>query len=163
MKLAILSDTHGNYPLAIKALELADRLDYIIHLGDTADDAEIIEMTIGCEVIKISGNCDVAKKYPELITTTISNRKFLLTHGDQFSVKNGLGLLRQRAQEEGADVILYGHTHIPSILEIDGMLFVNPGALKQTSSTQNFAILCIENDGVTAEIFEVQHASLQCR
>jgi putative phosphoesterase len=159
MKLAILSDTHGNYPLAVKALELTDRLDYVIHLGDTADDAEIIEMTIGCEVIKLSGNCDATKKYPELITTTISNRKFLLTHGDQFSVKNGLGLLQQRAQEDGADVILYGHTHIPSIMKIDGMLFINPGSLKQTSSTKNFAILSIENDGITAEIFDAKQAS----
>jgi putative phosphoesterase len=157
MKLAILSDTHGNYPLAVKALELPVRLDYIIHLGDTADDAEIIEMTIGRELIKLSGNCDMAKKYPEIITTTIANRKFLITHGDLFSVKNGLDPLRRRALEDGADVVLYGHTHIPGILNVNGKLFINPGSLKDSSSLQSFAVLCIENEKITAEIFDTQH------
>jgi putative phosphoesterase len=131
MKLAILSDTHGNYPLAVKVLESLGQLDYIIHLGDTTDDAEMIELALGRELIKLSGNCDTSKKYPELIITTIAGKKVLLSHGDQFMVKSGLNLIQQRVKQEKADVVLYGHTHRPAILSIEDVLFINPGTMNR--------------------------------
>jgi putative phosphoesterase len=151
MKLAILSDTHGNYPLAVKALESVDSLDYIIHLGDTSDDAEIIELALGREIIKLSGNCDSAKKYPQLVITTIAGKKFLISHGDQFMVKTGLKLIQMRAKQEEADVVLYGHTHNPAILYIDGVLFINPGTMNKNASQRSFALVSIDNDTITAD------------
>ena len=154
MKLAILSDTHGNYPLAVKVLESLGQLDYIIHLGDTTDDAEMIELALGRELIKLSGNCDMSKKYPELIITTIADKKVLLSHGDQFMVKSGLNLIQQKAKQEKADVVLYGHTHRPAILSIEDVLFINPGVMNKNASHRSFALLTIVNNNITAEIVE---------
>ncbi|MEI8355155.1 MAG: metallophosphoesterase [Deltaproteobacteria bacterium] len=156
MKLAILSDTHGNYPLAVKALESLDSPDYIIHLGDTSDDAEMIELALGREIIKLSGNCDMAKKYPELIITMIDGNKCLLSHGDQFMVKNGLNLIQRRAKREEADLVLYGHTHRPVVQNLNGVLYINPGEMGKNSRLQSFALLSIENGAVTAETVDIR-------
>jgi uncharacterized protein len=156
MKLVIISDTHGNYPLAVQALELLDRRDHIIHLGDTTTDAKMIEIAVGQELIKLSGNCDISKKYPELIITSIAGKKFLLAHGHQFMVKNGLNLIRQRAIKEGVDVVLYGHTHLAGILNVDGTLFINPGALCKNASLQSLAVISIENDVISAETIAIR-------
>jgi len=160
MKLAILSDTHGNYPLAVKALESLGQLDYIIHLGDTTEDAEMIELALGRELIKLSGNCDMSNKYPELITTTIADKKVLLSHGDRFMVKSGLNLIKQRAKQEKADMVLYGHTHRPAILNIDGIMFINPGTMNKNASQWSFALISIDNDSITAET--VDACSILC-
>jgi putative phosphoesterase len=155
MKLAILSDTHGNYPLAVKALGSLEQLDYVIHLGDTTEDAEMIELALGRELIKLSGNCDLSKKYPELIITTIAGKKLLFSHGDHFMVKSGLNLIQQRAKQEKADVVLYGHTHRPAILNIDGIMFINPGSMNKNASNWSFALLTIDNNNITAEIVDI--------
>jgi putative phosphoesterase len=155
MKLAILSDTHGNYPLAVKALESLEQLDYIIHLGDTTDDAEKLEIALGREIIKLSGNCDLSRKYPEHIITTIAGKIFFLSHGDRFMVKSGLNLIQQRAKQEKVDVVLYGHTHRPAILSIDDVMFINPGTMNKNASHRSFALVSIDNDAITAETVDV--------
>jgi len=160
MKLAILSDTHGNYPIAVKALESLEQVDYIIHLGDTTDDAEMIELALGREIIKLSGNCDLSKKYPELIITNIAGKKVLLSHGDRFMVKSGLTLIQKRAIQEKADVVLYGHTHRPAILIIDGVMFINPGTMNKNATHRSFALISIDNDTITAET--VDACSILC-
>ena len=44
-------------------------------------------------------------------------------------VSTSLYKLTLRAKELGANVVFYGHTHIPLIEEIDGIKLVNPGAM----------------------------------
>jgi uncharacterized protein len=155
MKLAILSDTHGNYPVAVKTLEALGQLDYIIHLGDTTDDAEMIEFALERELIKVAGNCDLSRKYPDLIITTLAGKKLLLSHGDRFLVKSGLNLLQQRAKQEEADVVLYGHTHRPAIDNIDGVLFINPGNMNKNATLWSLALISIHGDNINAEIVDI--------
>ena len=43
----------------------------------------------------------------------LEGHRILLTHGHRYGVKNGLGGLLNRAAQEGADIVLFGHTHQP--------------------------------------------------
>lgn len=155
MKIAVFSDTHGNQALAARALEMAGNVDHIVHLGDETDDAAFLELLSGRTVIKIRGNCDFSTDSPRESLLTLEGKKFLLTHGDHYGVKAGLDKLARRAAAENVDVVLYGHTHIRSVLTIDGILYVNPGCLKKGFSEPSIALLSLDNGVVSADIVSV--------
>jgi len=155
MRIAVFSDTHGNYPLAVRALDLLGDFDHIIHLGDVSDDAEIIEAATERKLIIVSGNCDIGSSYPETINLEISGKKFLICHGHTFQVKSGLARTCHKALENGTDIVLYGHTHIPAVERISGILFMNPGTLKMAANRPTMGILSIDGNSVSAGIIDV--------
>uniref|UniRef100_A0A831XDF4 Phosphoesterase n=1 Tax=Geobacter metallireducens TaxID=28232 RepID=A0A831XDF4_GEOME len=156
MKIAVFSDTHGNQSLTAQALDLAGRVDRIVHLGDEIDDAEFLELLSGQEVIKVPGNCDISTDSPREALVNLGGKKFFLTHGDRYGVKGGLDKLVRKAAAEKADVVLYGHTHIRSVVTINGTLYVNPGCLKRGFSDPSFALLSLDDGVVSAAIVPVQ-------
>ena len=57
-------------------------------------------------------------------------RKVFLTHGHLYGVKTNLNELEKKAREENADICIFGHTHREYLVEKDGTVYVNPGALQ---------------------------------
>jgi putative phosphoesterase len=152
MKIAILSDTHGNYQLAVKIVSSFTDLTHIIHLGDTISDAEYIESALGHPIIKVAGNCDTTGNNPREMILNLGETRMFLTHGDCYSVKEGLDMLLYKSARENAGIAMYGHTHVPSVLQFDTTLLVNPGCLKEAAAIHSIAILSIENSVISAEI-----------
>ena len=107
MKLLILSDTHGNYPLALRAVEKVGQVDQIIHLGDELDDATILESVLGRSLIKVPGNCDTAGDRSRDLLVTFEGIRFFITHGDRYHVKSGLTALHKKALEQKAQAVLW--------------------------------------------------------
>lgn len=155
MKIAVLSDTHGNYPLAIRVLDQIPDLAGIIHLGDNLYDADAVELALSRPIVKIAGNCDTVAEGARERLLNIGESVLYLTHGDLYNVKSGLDRLVRRVAGENVNVALYGHTHIPSIQKRDNILFVNPGCLKKTAECRTIALLSIDSDSVSADIVPV--------
>lgn len=127
MKTAIIiSDTHGNISAMEKVLPIMQESDYVFHLGDHQRDIELFERDIKGKIISVKGNCDGGG---EEIFTEIEGVKIIAVHGDRYGVKSTPMKIYLRAKELGANVVFYGHTHIPLIEEIDGIKLVNPGAM----------------------------------
>ena len=42
-------------------------------------------------------------------------------------------MLLEAAHENGADIVLYGHTHIPRAERLDGIWFLCPGSIREGS------------------------------
>ncbi len=124
MKLLVVSDTHGEADL-LKELAIKYK-DYTkIHLGDRGFDKALLDEL---NFIHVDGNCDYGNDKDKIIE--IEGNIILLTHGDKYQVKYDLGNLYFKALEVNANIVLYGHTHIQSKIEYNGILFLNPGALK---------------------------------
>jgi hypothetical protein len=151
MKILDVSDTHGNHLTPAKILEETGA-DMLIHLGDEINDALIMESIAAIPVIKVPGNCDHRSTEPRELLQTIADRKFLITHGDLYKVKNGLNRLVEKAKELKASVVLFGHTHNPLIQKLDGVLLINPGTLMNGSDSKSYAVLTVTPFKVTAEI-----------
>jgi putative phosphoesterase len=147
MRFLILSDTHGNYPLAFRALEMAGPIDRIIHLGDGIEDARLIEEITGRDIVKVPGNCDISASDPADISAVFAGKKFFITHGDTYAVKGGLARLSCKARTENAEIVLYGHTHVGSVELLEGTLFVNPGCLRYKWPTASYALIDVDSDG----------------
>ena len=155
MRFLILSDTHGNYPLAIKALEAAGRVDRIFHLGDGIEDARFMEEITGHRIIKVPGNCDLSAPDPRDILAVFAGQTMFITHGDAYNVKRGLAQLHKKACRESARIVLYGHTHVGSVELLDGILFINPGCLSYKWSKTSYAILSLDSGVASARIFPI--------
>lgn len=154
MKLLVISDSHGNYARALKAHQLAGPVDHILHLGDGAEDARLMEEVLEAPVYRVAGNCDFDTELPIELTMEFGQCRIFLTHGNRQRVKSGLAQLVGKGIEVGASVVLYGHTHLPAIGSSQGMLFVNPGALKE-GFPGSYAIVTVEGEKASAEIFRL--------
>ena len=152
MKLLIISDTHGDYPQAVKAVEAAGPVDLIVHLGDGREDVRTISEIIDTPILMVPGNCDPGTEAERELVVTLADKKFLISHGDRYGVKSGIARLQKRATDLAAAVVLYGHTHYAAIDTLGGILFINPGALNAKSPQPSYAVLTIDNGRIAAKI-----------
>lgn len=154
MRILVISDSHGNYAQTFKAHQQAGEVDHIVHLGDGFEDGRLLQEILEAPVIQVAGNCDLGAPLPQERLIRFADTAVFLTHGHRYQVKSGLVLLERRGNEVGARVILYGHTHFPSVETRGGVLFVNPGELK--GERGSYAIVTIDDGGARAELFGLE-------
>lgn len=152
MRVLVISDSHGNYEHALKAHELAGPVDHIVHLGDGAEDARLIEQLLEVPVLRVAGNCDLDPSLPVELVVQLGACRTLVTHGHRYHAKSGLRQLLDKGREIDAQVVLYGHTHRPDVHTESGILLVNPGPLKH-GYEKSYAILTVDGEALRAEIF----------
>ncbi|WDV46233.1 metallophosphoesterase [Clostridiaceae bacterium M8S5] len=160
MKIIVVSDTHGATHKVTSLLSKLEGIDLVIHLGDYLKDMVKIENTTKIKNIKIKGNCDLfSANFEEIEEKVIKlkDKKFLLTHGHRYSVKNGLGNLYYRAKELDVDVVLFGHSHISYNEVHDDILFLNPGSpsIPKGGTKASVALITID-DIITSDIIELE-------
>lgn len=153
MRMIVVSDTHGNRSRLVELLDLIGGegpFDLAIHLGDGYEDALMMEAILPIPLLGVRGNCDMVSTFPEERLEVMGGKRILLCHGHRYGVKGGLSTLERRGGEIGADLILYGHDHIPRIRETEGMLLVNPGAFVRSAHPPSLAIVTIGEGGISA-------------
>lgn len=143
MRLLVISDTHGSADEAERALQMAGEVDMVIHAGDHLSDGTWLQRRTGIPVIGVLGNRDYALRGPSEEIFDAGGLRIYVTHGHEFAVKSRMAALEKRARELGADVVVYGHTHVPDLQWRDGRLYINPGSLYRPrgDSGRTFAIL----------------------
>lgn len=128
MLIAIVSDTHHDKESLNKILKCTEKAEVLIHLGDNVEDAEYIKKHFKGETYYVRGNCDPYNSAPSESMLEFNGKKIFAAHGDRYGVKMGPLMLKFRAEELGAHIALYGHTHMPHIEEVEGMWIINPGS-----------------------------------
>lgn len=153
-RLAVFSDTHGNYGAIEKSLPIINACDYFVYLGDGNRDVDKVQDKITAQIVRVQGNCDVLSPYPAEVVLTVGETDFLVTHGNNYSVKSSLLSLASRARECGCGYALYGHTHTAKVFDAGGVICINPGTASRCSKA-SFAV--IEGDG---SLFSTDFVSL---
>ena len=140
MRVIVCSDSHGRREILQKAL-VRYPCDAVIHLGDHQKDMLSIILPENIRVESVRGNCDIGGDEEKLIE--LEGKKVLITHGHRYGVKGSLDALKSRMKETGADIVLYGHTHVPEYEFYGRGLLLNPGALcgNRTNGQAGFAYL----------------------
>lgn len=157
MKIAVMSDTHGNVQLALNGLKKAGKIDRLIHLGDHYRDAMEISYKTGLPVDAVSGNTDIDSEptAEREKTLQIDGFRLFVTHGDRYKVKSGIDGLVERAVEEDAHVALFGHTHFPMKQRIGKILFLNPGCILANNPHNSYALLTLTGDKVESRFVQI--------
>ncbi|MFA5523807.1 MAG: metallophosphoesterase [Tissierellales bacterium] len=158
MKIGIISDTHGYVQECINALKKIDEIDMIMHLGDYTKDAKAIKEAFNITMLNIRGNSDpYDNDTPHENIIELKGKKIFMTHGDQYGVKQGLSHIYYKTKELNADVALFGHSHTSTLIEYDGILFLNPGSptLPRAGTSKSIGMLYIDNGNVKGEIIAI--------
>ncbi|HSW10386.1 MAG TPA: metallophosphoesterase [Bacillota bacterium] len=147
MRIALVSDTHGQIQAVQQALATGDAIDLLLHAGDHYADGLKLGQNLRVNVKAVTGNCDLMVAGPEEEIFRARDRRILVTHGHQFRVKRTYHPLVRRAVELAVDVVVFGHTHLPTIFEEQGILFINPGSPTRSTAAdrrRTFAILTLK-------------------
>lgn len=147
MRLLVVSDSHGSVRnlrevlWRQEALPVSQRPEILLHLGDGVRDPERVQLPDGMTFFAVRGNCDgaLASDHPVVRMVSFGGFRILMMHGHTFGVKSSLVSAVAHAREEGAHLLLYGHTHEPFAKTIEaGTLFgdtplhvFNPGSLAE--------------------------------
>ncbi|OIJ10321.1 YfcE family phosphodiesterase [Anaerobacillus arseniciselenatis] len=129
MRVLIISDSHG---LKEELFQVFDRnkhkVDLIIHCGDS----ELPKQSFSAyeKLLIVGGNCDFDKKYEEEIFYEKDQLKVFVTHGHLHNVKMSAVKLSYRAEELGAKLVCFGHSHIAAAFVENGVLYINPGSFR---------------------------------
>lgn len=150
MKVLIVSDTHGREQYLLKTLERVNPIDLLIHLGDYDGSEEYIQSISPCPVEMVSGNNDFFNGLPKEKMILIGKYYVMLTHGHRYSVNSGIYTLKEAAMHNNANIVMFGHTHVPMIDLKDNVWAINPGSLalpRQHGRIPTFVIMDIDENG----------------
>jgi uncharacterized protein len=146
--IGVISDTHGLIrPEALRALAGAD---LIVHAGDIGKPEVIGALQAITRVIAIRGNNDRgawARKFPARAVVKIGRNKIFLLH----DVKD----LDFDPRAAGFRMVISGHSHCPSMVERDGVLFLNPGSAGPRRFKLPIAVATLRVDGSTVDARQV--------
>ena len=117
MKIAVISDTHDDYPSRLPSLLRS--ADEIWHLGDVVAPHVLAEFELLDKPMSIvMGNCDYHPVWP--LTLTLE-REGVLCHLVHIPPSRSPGKVQ---------AILHGHTHIPrDYVDSLGVRWLNPGSV----------------------------------
>ncbi len=132
MRVAVLSDTHAprfwkRCPPAVAAH--LDGVDLILHAGDVCTPDVLDELAAFAPVRVVLGNNDgpdvAAWGAPETLELELVGLRLAMIH-DSGPTSGRLPRMRRRFPT--ADLVVYGHSHIPMNVTDDGFRIFNPGS-----------------------------------
>ncbi len=151
MRIIAFSDSHTNITSCCSILNKITGVDMVLHAGDHASDAiRLSKLFPNLDIRFVKGNCDAPDAPNELIFEA-EGKKIFLTHGHCYSVKEDFyyATIKEKALLEGADIVVFGHTHIPINDNMGSLILLNPGSIK---FGRTFAIIEIEDGKISTDI-----------
>lgn len=158
MKVLIVSDTHGRHAGIEEAIHREKPLDLLIHLGDVEGYEDYIQDIAGCPMEIVAGNCDYFSQLPVEKEIMIDDLRVLITHGHGYYVSTGYDYICREGRSRQMDVVMFGHTHRPVILEEGGITVLNPGSIAfPRQPDRQLSYIVMEKEKDTGPKFEIRY------
>ena len=146
MKILLVSDTHG------RNLNLEDVLDiekpeFLCHMGDVEGSEDYIRLITKCPLAMVSGNNDFWTDLNQEVTFELQGFRIFMTHGHYYYASSGTDKLKSAGRRHKADIVLFGHTHVPTLEVEEDIIVANPGSLtypRQQKRRPSYMILELE-------------------
>ncbi len=150
MRILVISDSHGRNDDVEGVISQVGKIDMLIHCGDVERGDEYIRSLVDCPVYMVTGNNDYNLDLPVKEIIDVEGHRIFVTHGHRYQIHRGIGYLRKCALEEGADIVMFGHTHMPFIHFEEDLTILNPGSLsypRQKDRKPTFLMMEITDEG----------------
>jgi putative phosphoesterase len=148
-RIGVISDTHGL--LRPEAERCLAGVDHILHAGDIGRPEIINALRSIAPVTAIRGNVDSgewAREYPDTKLVRLAGKSIYVLHDlKTLQVDPGAGI----------DVIVSGHSHVPKIDSVGGLLYLNPGSAgpRRFKLPITLATLEVTPEGIRPEIHDL--------
>lgn len=159
MKIGVISDTHLTTPSdeLRRIIETYFKdAEMILHAGDIVG-TETLKAFKGMDLQAVHGNMDspeIKRNLPSKRVIRAGRFAIGLIHG----WGQPIGMERKvRKEFEEVDCVVFGHTHCPTNRFIDGILFFNPGSLKNRWFDWGASVGVLDlNDKIEGRIIKVR-------
>ena len=157
IKAAVFSDTHGNNFPMLEAARTSGA-DVLIHLGDHDRDAQLLRQVLpDTPLYSVCGNCDCSPLSPTTMTVQLGPVKAFLTHGHLYNASPWhLDSLVYAAEEQGANMALFGHTHKAAWEELGGITLINPGTAGKGPELTWALVTVFDNGAISCEFYKLK-------
>lgn len=153
IRVGLISDTHGL--LRPEALGFLRGCDLILHAGDICDRSVLASLELIAPTTAVRGNNDTgawAREVREAETIEVGGVLIHMVHD--------IGKLAIDPAAEGVAVVVFGHSHRPSVESRGSALFVNPGSAgpRRFKLPISVGSLFVEGGRATAQIVDLGSA-----
>jgi putative phosphoesterase len=127
LRVGVISDTHGL--LRPRVLELFEGVDHILHAGDIGDEEVLIELRALAPVTAVAGNVDGFSLggAGREARVELGGTRFFLTHILD-RPQRLLPEVERSLQAAPAEVVIFGHSHLPHDERRGGRWYFNPAS-----------------------------------
>lgn len=131
MKIIVTSDSHNQMMRIRDVIIKHYDADVVIFCGDGYKDIDEIRLLFNDKmIVSVRGNCDLGCDFRDSLEMTFAGKRFFITHGHIYNVKQGYNYIKQYGKNANSDIVLFGHTHIPYLsAEDNNMILLNPGSI----------------------------------
>lgn len=162
--IAIFSDTHSTsgHQLRGAALTVAHEADAVLHAGDFTSVAALEAFEDVCsQLYAVHGNADeqaVIDRLPTERVVEVGGITFVVRHLPE----GGQTRLTLLGRDRGADVVVSGHTHRPTVVDAGDVLLCNPGSHAQPRGNRpGFAVVDVADGRLTGSIREPAGSTIE--
>ncbi|MBA2489350.1 MAG: metallophosphoesterase family protein [Chloroflexi bacterium] len=158
MRIGVVSDTHlprfgGRLPKALMDGLREARVELILHAGDLTELLVIDQLETIAPVEAVTGNNDgpaVRERYPRSRLLHLGGFRLGLVHGDGKGSRTVDRALRTFTELDAAEIICFGHSHIPLLEWRGATLVVNPGSPtdKRRQPRYSYATIDLQPGGI---------------
>lgn len=159
-RLALIADTHmprGSRRLPERCVELMREADLIVHAGDFSELQVLEDLRELGRVVAVHGNVDspeLCRDLPERLTFEAGGVTIGVVH-DAGPAKGRRE--RLRAAFPDADLVVFGHSHMPLQESRDGFQIFNPGSPteRRRAPARTMGLATVEAGAISAELVEL--------
>jgi len=148
--IGVISDTHGL--LRPEVHEAFHDVDRIIHAGDIGNENILRDLGKIAPVTAVRGNMDRDEMAFKLhLTETVELNDMLLY------VIHDIDRLDIDPKVSRVKVVIFGHSHKPTVHKHNGVLYINPGSAgpRRFSLPISVGLLHINDKGIKAELIKL--------
>ncbi len=142
MKILLVSDSHNDYESLERLYEMYPNMDLYLHAGDSEQDEWSLK-----PFISVRGNCDHYYDFPNFLVIPSPKGNIYVQHTPYVS--------KSVITEHNAKIVIHGHTHRRRHEIINGIVFINPGAISYARDKYDgsYAILKIEDNELEVQFY----------
>lgn len=147
----VFSDSHGDYDALERIMERhCENAELFIHLGDGERELEYLRYVYPeKKILFVRGNCDYASSAPDYDLVDFCGKRIFFTHGYLYGVKGGTEQIVEEAHKHAADILLFGHTHLPLVERSDELYIMNPGSCSRPrSGAPSYGVIDFTDSGI---------------
>lgn len=151
MRAVVFSDSHGDFDVLERIVEKhLEDAELFIHLGDGEMEFELLHYVyLNKKMLFVRGNCDYRSQKPGYDIVDFGGKRIYFTHGADLGVKLLMDPAIKEAKKHEADILLFGHTHIPMVSYEEGIHIMNPGSCgKPRQGGPSYGIIDITEAGI---------------
>ena len=142
MKILLVSDSHNDYASLDRLAASYPNMDLYLHAGDSEQDEWSLK-----PFISVRGNCDHYYDFQNFLVIPSPYGNIYVQHTPFVS--------KSVINEHNAKIVIHGHTHIRRNEKVNGILFINPGAISYARDKYDgsYAILNIDKNTVEVTFY----------